>query len=210
MAFEPKLDPPPPHPAIVSEPYLAPRMVAGKLGRVVVVRIRCPGCEQERERPNSEIKKQLEIYPHWKGFCSPCRTKSIRAGTHRFKRDRRSKDLSYNPKGYTLSPAHTIPDNLLPMFRKMQRHGQPLLTHRWIMAVHLGRPLTSDECVDHMDGIKSNNQINNLRIYVKGKDQLGACPGYGTYYHEWQMALARIKELEAKLSPACCCNKIGD
>jgi hypothetical protein len=48
-----------------------------------------------------------------------------------------------------------------------------------------------------MDGIKGNNAIENLRIYVRGKQQPGSCPGYGTYYHEWQMALVRIRELEA-------------
>ena len=48
-----------------------------------------------------------------------------------------------------------------------------------------------------MDGDKQNNRIENLRIYVRGKQQPGSAPGYGTYYHEWQMALARIAELEA-------------
>jgi len=70
------------------------------------------------------------------------------------------------------------------------------------MALHLGRPLTSRECVDHLDGNKQNNAIENLRIYVKGKQQPGSTYGYGTYYHEWQMALTKIRELEAQLKPA--------
>jgi hypothetical protein len=193
-------DPPPPHPAIASEPYLTRRIVSGKEGGVVVIRVRCPICEQERERPNSEIKLQMQKYPHWKGFCSDCRTKAIQSGTHRFKRDRRSKDVSFNPKGYALVPAHTVPDEFLPMFRQMQKHGQPLLQHRWLLALHLGRPLESYECVDHMDGNKTNNEISNLRIYIKGKNHPGSIYGYGTYYHEWQMALARIRELEEQLN----------
>jgi len=85
------------------------------------------------------------------------------------------------------------------MFRAMQKSGAFVLEHRWVMAKHLGRPLRSDECIDHMDGKKANNDISNLRIYLKGKQQPGSCNGYGTYYHEWQTAKARIRELEAAL-----------
>lgn len=72
--------------------------------------------------------------------------------------------------------------------------------HRWVMAKRLGRPLASTECVDHMDGNKTNNHVSNLRLYVRGKHQPGSCPGHGTYYHEWQMAERRIRVLEAELA----------
>lgn len=65
-----------------------------------------------------------------------------------------------------------------------------------VMARKLGRPLTSYELVDHMDGIKTNNDPSNLRLYRRGRNEPGETTGYGTYYHEWQMALARIRELE--------------
>jgi len=88
----------------------------------------------------------------------------------------------------------------LPIYRAMQRSGQPVLAHRFVMALHLGRPLTSHELVDHMDGVKTNNHISNLRLYVRGKQQPGSAPGHGTYYHEWQSALRRIGELESELA----------
>jgi len=67
------------------------------------------------------------------------------------------------------------------------------------MARQLQRPLQSNELVDHMDGIKTNNDPTNLRLYIRGKNQPGETSGYGTYYHEWQLALTRIHELEQEI-----------
>lgn len=86
----------------------------------------------------------------------------------------------------------------MPMFRAMINRNHSVLEHRWVMAKHLGRPLEKFEMVDHMDGNRTNNVPENLRIYLKGKNQPGS-QGYGTYYHELQIALARVRELEAEL-----------
>ena len=41
--------------------------------------------------------------------------------------------------------------------------------HRLIMEDHLGRKLTSDEIVHHIDGNKLNNNINNLKVMTRGE-----------------------------------------
>lgn len=37
--------------------------------------------------------------------------------------------------------------------------------HRYIMAVHIGRPLLKSEQVHHIDGNKQNNIIDNLVLF---------------------------------------------
>lgn len=80
--------------------------------------------------------------------------------------------------GYILIKIY--PDN--PYFSMAARDGY-IMEHRLNMAIHLNRPLTSNETVHHIDGNKENNDISNLQLRQgrHGKGQKFVCCECGSH-----------------------------
>lgn len=56
---------------------------------------------------------------------------------------------------------------LVKGYRRVNREGKRVLEHRYIMEKHLGRPLTDDEDVHHINKIRGDNRIENLQLMTK-------------------------------------------
>ena len=51
-------------------------------------------------------------------------------------------------------------------YRRVYKDGSYILEHRWVMERFLGRKLTSDETVHHINGNRTDNRIENLELWT--------------------------------------------
>lgn len=159
----------------------------GRKHRLRYVAIVCPKCDGRRYQQACSIEAYITSGT-FSGICRPCRDAGMVVGEGRTFLG-----------GYVVLHRSAVSPADLWLFDGTASAGNPkhVYEHRLVMAKVLGRPLNANELVDHRDGQHGNNEPDNLRLYVRGKQEPGSAPGHGTYYHEWQLALARVRELEA-------------
>jgi len=83
-----------------------------------------------------------------------------------------------NGQGYTM--IWVGPDDPYASMRNLMNY---VPEHRLVMARHLGRPLTKQETVHHINGNAQDNRLENLQLRVgqHGKGQAYCCADCGSY-----------------------------
>lgn len=56
---------------------------------------------------------------------------------------------------------------LVDGYLRVSNYNENYFVHRRVMEDHLGRTLTADEIVHHIDGNKTNNDITNLKLETR-------------------------------------------
>ena len=82
-----------------------------------------------------------------------------------------------NKLGYVIINIHKLPKEDIKLVTSMARakrsnNDQEVLEHRLVMAKHLGRPLKRAETVHHLNGLRDDNRIENLELWI-GSHQPG-------------------------------------
>ena len=76
-------------------------------------------------------------------------------------------------------------------YYKMRGQNGFVMEHRYAMAQHLNRPLTKDEIVHHLNGIRTDNRIENLALVSRFNHPTKTL---------MKLLQKQIRKLEAKLS----------
>lgn len=97
----------------------------------------------------------------------------------------------YTAKGYVHVLIATLPEASQKMAREMAPKKNYIQEHRIIMAMHLGRPITKDEVVHHINGVKTDNRPENLEALRRGDHTI--------HHREVEKEVARLRAENAAL-----------
>jgi predicted nucleic-acid-binding Zn-ribbon protein len=149
------------HPAIDQTSIITAR-INNKLGPCYTVT--CPRCGAKRLYLVSTLRQWINK-ESFNGSCISCRASSRTSK----ERSTTGSTLKLNHAGYLELRAAQVSDEDVALFDLMKNRANAVMEHRFIMAKHLGRPLTRQESVHHKNGVKTDNRLENLELWYTGQ-----------------------------------------
>ncbi len=145
------------------------------------IEVRCSGCGKKRTVVCRSVSRAYEK------LCCACATYKSHKDNPRVGRAENHYNwkggINKNADGYIVE--YVKRDNpLFPMAANTHRAGGYVLQHRLVMARHLGRLLNPHEVVHHVNGDKSDNRIQNLRVTKRNNHGLAYWMAYQDGYKQ--------------------------
>lgn len=119
------------------------------------------GCDKPRRSKGFCRAHYQRLQRHGDPLAVSAWASGDRSGSTRWQERKRAIGTRYEgkaPGGYTY--VHQ-PESDMANVRGL------VLEHRWVMAQHLGRDLQAHENVHHRNGVKTDNRLENLELWVK-------------------------------------------
>ena len=121
------------------------------------------GCERQRSGGSRFCTGHRQRYAANEGKCSveDCQNGKSARGmcTTHYTRWKKGEIVERPIKPYGVG--HTGQSG----YRIISVDGRPIKEHRHVMEQHLGRSLTGDENVHHINGVKDDNRLENLELW---------------------------------------------
>lgn len=174
-----------------SEKHLHKTLRANPLLAVPVI---CGICKNERLVPVSSVVNKKH---HFTGLCiHGCLQKHRGQKAQDEGNWRKGKIVSSS--GYILIHLYDIPRedwDLAKSAKSPSLKNLHIPEHRYLMAKKLGRPLTKDEVVHHINGTKTDNRLENLELTTVAMHN----GMYHKLHKKYLQSLKRIRELEEEV-----------
>ena len=156
--------------------------------------VSCPYCKHRRWLTLNRITKTDTR------FTACCHNCSNRLDKEKHRRRRESRNFmgrTVTQEGYIGININFLSQEEQSLFSPMVSRSYPYIReHRLVMARHVKRPLKSTEIVHHINGIKDDNRIENLKLLSRGSHPTS---NGDIFYQELQEARAEIERLQTIL-----------